>query len=121
MAEDMFASDVEFRNQFDRSNPTYHGGNETAVPTQSEKRVPESMPTEFDPNQVEKPAVESYLSDQEYLTTMELRSKFTEMKKIMPRLCSPIEMMLRLKTTKKEEELEKGLAAEKQKIEDAKA
>ena len=28
MARDMFESDIDFRNQFDRSNPNYHGGNE---------------------------------------------------------------------------------------------
>jgi flagellar basal body rod protein FlgC len=59
----MFASDVDFRNQFDRSNPTYHGGNETAVPINEVKKVPTSMPTEYDPNQQETPKNESYLTD----------------------------------------------------------
>lgn len=102
LARQMFESDIDFRNQFDPNNPNHHKGNTQPVPVHQQKRIPASMPTEY--QESTEPTINSYTTDEEYLQVMEMRNKFTEMKKIMPRLCSPIEMMLRLQSNAKPDE-----------------
>ena len=50
----MQQSNEQFRKQFDPSDPNYHGGVQTAVPTGG-NRIPENMPgmypEGYDPNQ----------------------------------------------------------------------
>ena len=61
------------------------------------------MPSEFAEEQP-KLVEESYPTDPEYLKTVALRSKFQELKKLIPKLCIPLEATMRAKMTVKEDE-----------------
>ena len=96
MAEGNFGNDLDeseqaYIAQFDRNHPTYHGGNETAVPI-GPKSIPASMPTEFaEPNEDAK----EFVPTDEYDTIMAARTMLGDLKKDLSKVCPQIETKLR--------------------------
>ena len=75
MQQMMMESEDAWRNSFDPKHPEFHGGSMQVVPTAAQKAVPTSMPSEYAEEQEVSPFPESFQTDQEYLDTMELRTK----------------------------------------------
>ena len=84
LRKDMEDSETAFREQFDRENPNYHGGVTAPVPIGG-SRVPDSMPTEIDPNY--RPLAEP--DTPEYCQARDLRAKLGEFKKEIAH-CGPL-------------------------------
>lgn len=77
-------SERAFREQFDRENPNFHGGVTVPVPVGG-SRIPDSMPTEIDPNY--HPLAEP--DTPEYCQARDLRAKLGEFKKEIAH-CGPL-------------------------------
>jgi len=84
LRKDMEDSETAFREQFDRSNPNFHGGITAPVPIGG-ARVPDSMPTEIDPNY--HPPAEP--DSPEYIQAKDLRTRLGEFKKEIAH-CGPL-------------------------------
>eukprot|EP00331_Platyophrya_macrostoma_P016775 CAMPEP_0176462324 /NCGR_PEP_ID=MMETSP0127-20121128/35192_1 /TAXON_ID=938130 /ORGANISM="Platyophrya macrostoma, Strain WH" /LENGTH=241 /DNA_ID=CAMNT_0017854205 /DNA_START=21 /DNA_END=746 /DNA_ORIENTATION=+ len=105
--KDLRESEEAFQQQFDKTSKTYHGGDQTLVPTGTEKKVPTSMPTEYDENAQTKAEPEDISEyGPEYVKVYETREYLNEYKKVLARVCPPIETVLRIK--------EKGLPKDKE-------
>ena len=97
--KDIQEAEQEFVQQFDPNSKTYHHGDTTPVPIEG-KRVPDSMPTEYDPTYMQK-AAESENIDygEEYNKLVQLRTIFQDLKKVLNKVCPPLESILRIKLT----------------------
>jgi hypothetical protein len=84
LVNDMVESDAEFRKQFDRSDPNYHGGDSTAVPLGGQT-VPKGMEAHADWKALPEAPTDAAETDYgpEYNRLMELRTFFGDLKKAL--------------------------------------
>lgn len=94
LAQDMQASEQQFRSQFDPASPDYHRGLQVVVPTGGD-RVPDSMPTMYpegyDPSKQSEPADYGEL----YRSVEANRSVYQNLKKELAKLGPIVEAFLR--------------------------
>eukprot|EP00919_Chromeraceae_sp_WS-2016_P048294 GHVR01114413.1.p1 GENE.GHVR01114413.1~~GHVR01114413.1.p1 ORF type:complete len:242 (+),score=81.57 GHVR01114413.1:40-765(+) len=113
LAKDLIESDEAFREQFDRSHPSYHGGDNTPVITGG-AIVPNSMKGECSdwtklPIHPDTAAETSYGKEVEGL--MSLRTTVGDIKKNIEQCCKPIDSIIKLKEANKtitSNEIERG-------------
>ncbi|CAG9333259.1 unnamed protein product [Blepharisma stoltei] len=102
----MIESDEAFRSQFDPSSQSYHNGDPTPVPLGGE-RVPESMPTAYDPNGYQQDTP----MDPAYYYLSDARNLFLNFKKALSQICPNVEAVMRARKfkdpVKKQQEMEK--------------
>jgi len=115
--DDLVQAEQEFAAQFDRTSKTYHGGDSRAVPTEG-KRVPTSMPTEYDPEYMQKAAETANINyGEEYDKITQLRTLFQDSKKVLNQVCPPLENILRIKLSEGDEaQKQQQIEAEKEKV-----
>jgi hypothetical protein len=101
LALEMQAAEMQFRAQFDKSNPAYHNGDPTPVPVGG-VRVPESMPSAYP----DAPVVNDVPMDEVYYRLQDLRNLLGEFKKVLSSICPAIEAKLRAKKFKDVEKRE---------------
>lgn len=88
-------SQQQFMRQFDRNSLLFHNGDPTPVPTGG-TRVPQSMPTVYDPSAL--PIVDpEVVKSAEYEELDALKEFFGELKKVLAKICPPLEAVLRFK------------------------
>jgi len=108
-ANDIQEAEKEFVDQFNPNSKTYHHGDTRAVPIEG-KRVPESMPTEYDPAYMEKSAqAENIDYGEEYNKLVQLRTVFQDLKKVLNKVCPPLESILRIKQAEGEQGLKDAM------------
>jgi len=115
--DDLVEAEQEFAAQFDRTSKTFHGGDQTAVPVDG-KRVPNSMPTEYDPEYMAKAQETANINyGEEYDKVTQLRTLFQDIKKVLNQVCPPLENILRIKLSEGEEaQKQTQIEAEKAKV-----
>ena len=94
-----------FAAQFDPDDPNYHGGDPTLVPMGG-NRVPDSMPTEYDPSA----HFNDTPMDPEYYRLSEIRNFLLEFKKVMSQVPPCIEAKMRAQRFKDPEKKEKAMS-----------
>jgi hypothetical protein len=95
MEQALEESREEFKKQFDRSNPNYHGGDPRPVKV-NEATVPDNMRT----NQLEwseAPPTEVVDYGPEYTRVEKMRNDLGELKKLLVGVVPPLESIVRLK------------------------
>lgn len=111
--EALLESDRKFREQFDRESENFHHGDPTPVAVGGQ-RIPEGA-TELPQNPPEEQKVPD---DPRYNQVMSLRSYLQEYKKTVSLVCPAVETRLRIKARKNDEEREKLLQENFQKIQE---
>ena len=116
---DIAEAEQEFVQQFDKTSSTYHHGDPTPVPV-GEKHVPDSMPTEIDPEYIKRSQESENINyGPEYDKLMQLRAGFQDLKKVLNKVCPPHEAVLRIRAgTGEEAKKEEQIKAEMSKIEE---
>ncbi len=114
---DIQQAETEFVDQFNPDSKTYHHGDKTPVPVDG-KRVPDSMPTEIDPEYIKRAAEAQNIDyGEEYNKLFQLRTFFQSIKGVLNKVCPPIESVLRIKTLPGEEDKKEGqIKAEYEKL-----
>lgn len=116
LVKDMLESEEEFKKQFDPTSTTYHAGDPTQVPIGG-NRIPKSMPSEFDDKAPVTEEIDYKEYGPEYVKLYETREYINEFKKVLARVCPPIEAVLRIKEKKlPQEKEEEQIKAEHEKL-----
>ena len=104
-----------FATQFEKSSPTFHNGDPTPVPLRGE-RVPESMPTAYDPVSFSEHAEPLH---PDYLLLKELREGLVGFKKAVTQVCTCLEAKLRAKSIKDHSRREALLSEHQDKLDES--
>lgn len=111
---DLAESGAQFADQFDRSNPNFHGGDERAVPIGG-GRVPESMGGEEMKNWRDLPEQAIALEDdygEEYRKWMDAYTTLNHCKKMIAVVNKPVEVAMKLRVQYKDAEADDRTAYE---------
>jgi hypothetical protein len=104
----MSIDDANFRKQFDRQDPNFHGGLTTAVPTSDTKKVPESMMGEYQPPPG--PDLSKLVFGAEYDVLMKEREQINKLKPAVNAVNRQVACMLvDLTKEKPKKDLEQGV------------